>query len=63
MKKRCFPAALLALLLLLPGCTAEDRERTRENDRISALAQRDAARLALEYVEEKYGFEIGRAHV
>ena len=44
MKKRCFPAALLALLLLLPGCTAEDRERTRENDRISALAQRDAAR-------------------
>ena len=57
MKKRCFPAALLALLLLLPGCTAEDRERTRENDRISALAQRDAARLALEYVEEKYGFE------
>ena len=50
MKKRCFPAALLALLLLLPGCTAEDRERTRENDRISALAQRDAARLALEYV-------------
>ena len=48
MKKRCFPAALLALLLLLPGCTAEDRERTRENDRISALAQRDAARLALD---------------
>lgn len=57
MRKKPVLAAVLALLLLLPGCTAEDRERIRENGRIYALAQRDAARLAVEYVEEKYGFE------
>ena len=59
MKRRNCIAALLAALLLLSltACREGDLERIWNNERIYAQARRDAARLAEEYILEKYGVE------
>lgn len=59
MKRRNCIAALLAVLLLLSlaACREGDLERIWNNERIYAQARRDAARLAEEYILEKYGVE------
>lgn len=57
MKYRRCAAALLAVLLLLPlaACREGDLERIRNNQRINDLARRNAARLAEQYILDKYG--------